>query len=163
MTKRKPRTEAEDNAAFAEEAARLEEAGKIVPETDPAVLESAVLSEAAATIEEEPPPEHAPGELPTAEELVFVPPPPVWTPSESVVPPPWVVSARRIEWRVEMVETPDAEPRARWTGTDIDYRYFKGGTVIATFREGGFGRLETAPVAEFDVDPPAPEPAVDAT
>ena len=109
-----------------------------------------------------PPPEAAPvltdSEV-SAEIPVFEPPP--WKPSAIPIPPPWVISAQRLAWKVDALPSGaarDEAPRARWTGGDIDYCYFKGGTVIATFREGGFGRLETAPATEFDVDPePAPE------
>lgn len=99
---------------------------------------------------------------PGAQTVVAEPPaPPPWVKSPEHVPPPWVVSAQRVQWKVKSATKPAGEPRARWAGGDVEYLYFKGGDVFATFREGGlFGVLKTEPVAEFDADPPpAEEPA----
>lgn len=145
------RTESEDNAALAEEAARIEARGAL---DDSSAADSAAMSEVAAA------PVLTDAEV-SAEVPAFEPPP--WTPSPAVIPQ-WVIVAKRLTWEVDSLPADAAReelPRAEWIGGDVGYRYYKGGHVVATFRKGGYGVLKTAPVAEFDVDPePAPEPPV---
>lgn len=135
MSRRNKHNETENTEALADEAARLE-AREVIPDNNPDVLEEA-------------PPADPPAEAPV-EAAAEPPPPPPWTPSKDMVPPGWVVRAKRIEWGVASVTVPEGEPLGRWTGGDIDYQYFKGGEVLATFRTGGYGRLKTDPVAKFE-------------
>lgn len=111
---------------------------------------SADSSEDTTTPGAEPPP---PPEAPAAVETVPSEPPP-WTPSAEHVPD-WVINAQRTSWKVKTAPaTPKGEKRGQWTGGDIEYTYFKGGDVVARFREGGlYGTLTTDPVPEFEKDP----------
>lgn len=160
------RTEAEDNAALAKEAERLAKTAGI----DEEAAESAALSEAAVVESPLSPLAAEPPTLTDAEIIPEAPPAPPWTPSKEVIPQ-WVVAAQRLAWKVQDAETvwksafgeslPADGERARWTGGDVDYRYFKGGKVLATFRPDSkhgavFGVLKTEPVAEFDADPELP-------
>ena len=124
------------------------------PEVDEAEMTTADAAPPPAEMPPIPPPEAAPVLTDTevsAEIPAFEPPP--WKPSAGIIPP-WVIAARRVAWKVKTVETPKTERRAQWTGGDIEYTYFKGGTVVARFREGGFyGLLEVEPVAAFEKDP----------
>ena len=141
MPSRRNRTEAEDQAALAREAQRLG--------LDPEAAESAAQSAVAASATPAASPES------TASEPV-APEPPPWTPNKERIPD-WIIRASRGAWKVEKVETPSSEPRAKWTGGDIEYTYFKGGFIVARFREGGlYGALKTDPVPEFEKDPEPP-------
>lgn len=76
-----------------------------------------------------------------------------WTPSAEIMPH-WIVAANRTSWKVKTAPaTPKGEQRAQWRGGDIEYTYFKGGDVVARFREGGlYGTLTTEPVPELEKD-----------
>lgn len=163
MTRKKYEVETDDSAALAAEAARLE-ANKSLD--DSSAVESATLSDVALTnadidaVAETPISPLTDAEI-VAEIPAFEPPP--WTVSKEIIPQ-WVIAAQRIAWMVDAIPVKDVrteEPRARWTSTDIDYRYFKGGHVLATFHPDSkhgpvFGVLKTEPVAAFDADPEPP-------
>ena len=149
---------AEDTAALAAEAARLE--AKKALDDDSGAVESAALSEVALTdadvdVVAETPTSPITDTVTSADVVAETPPP--------APQPEWMAKAKMLSsktgepngaWHDYFKEpVPTTPPVATWTGKDATYNQYEGGRILAKYHQGGFYAVLTTPLPPVERRP----------